>query len=473
MQRWLISLLHVLALVGAACHLANTAIAMGPTSTSAPQPANEKRFALLIGNQGYTDTVGPLKNPHNDVRLLAETLTTIGFPPANVRAIHDADRVTILGAVDAFAETVSRAGPDAVAVLYYSGHGAASSRDKRNYLIPVGVKALDNTVWYQAVALDDVVAKLSDRAPNAAHFVIFDACRNLLRMPSKGGKGFVPIAERRGMLIAFSTDPGQTASDEGSGAGPYAAALAQELARPNQHHLDLFQNVKERVYRATGAQVPWERNGLLKRIYLAGRTTAPQQRRTDGAEAAWSAIADSNDKAILEAYAQRYPDSFFAVLAKQRLAALAAPTQTAAPSAADPNGPLAATAGIGDIARKLPSGQLVLTAPKWSNAKGFVRVSQKEAEARLAGYTVVYGNGSREYHASDGTTKIWRKRNNAYSYGNWSVSATGRLSYRYGRREGCWGYILYNAATQQFRVDWRKAICKYGFARFLEGEQLR
>ena len=369
------------------------------------------------------------------------------------------------------------AGNNAVGFFYYSGHGAANHRDQRNYLIPVDAKTLDGSVWYDAVKLDDVVEKLNRLASNAAHFVIFDACRNLLRMRTKGGKGFVPIAERRGKLIAFSTDPGQTASDQGNSAGPYAAALARELARPDQHHLDLFQNVKERVYRTTGAQVPWERNGLLKRVYLAGRpgTARPAARApgVDAAQTAWNAIAASQDPEILNAFAQSYPTSFFAVLARKRLADLAAPSEATPTSQNNAAVAEAEKAKVGDVARKLASGKFILTGPKWAGTDGFQRVSNKEAEARLSGYTVVYANGSREYHAPDGKTKIWRKRRNAYSYGDWSVSATGTLSYRYGRRQGCWGFILYNAATHEFRVDWRKTSCKYGFARFIEGEHLR
>ncbi len=457
------------------------AILLAATSTLAQGSATaaNKRFALLIGNQAYAARVGALKNPHNDVDLIAATLASIGFHKDNVRVVHDADRVSLLRTIDAFADKVAAAGPNAIAFFYYSGHGAASNRDNRNYLIPTGIAALDRNVWYQAVALDDIVTKLADRAPDAAHFVIFDACRNLLRMPTKGRKGFVPVAERRGMLIAFSTDPGQTASDEGTGAGPYAAALARELAKPGQHHLDLFQNVKEQVFRKTGTQVPWERNGLLQRIYLAGtaRSETTTASPAPAAERAWSALGETRDKAVLEAFIANYPKSFYAVLARRRLASLS-PTPKTTPSSPGTQPTTHSTtpddgATIGNFAQRRPDGGLVLTAPKWAGAKGFRRISKKEAEARLAGYTVVYGNGSREFHSPDGKTKIWRKRRNAYSYGNWSVSSTGRLSYRYGSRQGCWGYILYNAETQKFRVDWRKANCKYGFARFIVGEHLK
>jgi hypothetical protein len=45
-----------------------------------PSPVQaEARLALLIGNQGCSDKVGVLKNPHNDVRLLEAALKRLGF----------------------------------------------------------------------------------------------------------------------------------------------------------------------------------------------------------------------------------------------------------------------------------------------------------------------------------------------------------------------------------------------------------
>ena len=240
----------------------------------------QQRVALLIGNQDYARQVGPLNNPINDVNLIAAALRKIGFARRDIRILKNGSRRQILAAIDAHAEAVKRAGPNAIGFFYYSGHGAASKRDRRNYLIPVGVERLDAGVWYDAIPLQTVVTTLSEQAGNAAHFVVFDACRNLLNMKTKGAKGFVPAPARRGMLIAFSTDPGETASDEGRSSGPYAAALAAELVKPGLAHLDIFQNVKEAVYRKTKVQVPWERNGLIERIYLAGRPLPGTSRQT-------------------------------------------------------------------------------------------------------------------------------------------------------------------------------------------------
>ncbi len=275
----------------------------------------QKRLALLIGNQDYAPRVGRLKNPKKDVQLIAIALQKAGFKKDAIQIVQNADRVALLDAVDRYVERLSAGGEDAVGFFYYSGHGAANKRDRRNYLIPVGVKDLDRQVWFKAIALDDIVSKLSQLASNAAHFVVFDACRNLLNASTRGGKGFVPVDTRRGMLIAFSTDPGETASDEGIDSGPYAATLATELAKPGLDHLDLFQNVKEKVYRTTRAQVPWTRDGMLQRIYLGGQKRRHPQASKPAvpsfllqAEVSfWNSVKDSKAPAVIQSYLRQYP----------------------------------------------------------------------------------------------------------------------------------------------------------------------
>jgi hypothetical protein len=57
---------------------------------------------------------------------------------------------------------------------------------------------------------------LLNSAREAAKFVVFDACRNELRLPTKDtAKGLMPVAEQQGLIIAFASAPGETASDQG------------------------------------------------------------------------------------------------------------------------------------------------------------------------------------------------------------------------------------------------------------------
>ena len=60
-------------------------------------------------------------------------------------------------------------------------------------------------------------------------------------------KGFTPVSTVTGVMIAYATAPGQTASDVGQKAGPYAAALAEEMPRPGLEAVTMFRNVQLKV----------------------------------------------------------------------------------------------------------------------------------------------------------------------------------------------------------------------------------
>jgi uncharacterized caspase-like protein len=193
----------------------------------------EKRLALLIGNEAYASELGRLANRHNDVALLEQALKTIGFEIAIER---DANLGGLTRAVNAYARRLQAAGPNTVGFFYYSGHGASDGGT--NYLIPVDVKTIETgELWDQSLRLTEITRKLKAEAGNATHFVVFDACRNTLKLTQPGSraivqsKGFVPLAQENGMLIACATAEGELASDIGAGAGPYAKALAEEIVK--------------------------------------------------------------------------------------------------------------------------------------------------------------------------------------------------------------------------------------------------
>jgi uncharacterized caspase-like protein len=234
----------------------------------------EPRIALLIGNQGYATDVGPLKNPLNDVRIVGAALAKVGFEV--MTPVQDADRGRILRATHNFAGRLQAAGPEAVGFFYYSGHGVAFDGD--NFLIPISVKSTTRSeLDVEGVKLTDIINILNDRAPKAVHFIVFDACRNNLG-GLRGAKGFIPVEAKPGMLVAFSTAPGTTASDQGEKSGPYAQALAIQLVQPGNHH-DLFFEVRNRVADITAQeQIPWTMDGLMRRVHFGGLDIGPPQR---------------------------------------------------------------------------------------------------------------------------------------------------------------------------------------------------
>lgn len=240
-----------------------------------PQPA---RIALLIGNQAYSDQVGPLKNPHNDVVLLDAALKQLGFA---VTVLKDAGYRDMDTAIKRHIADVRRAGAGALSFFYYSGHGVANPETQINYLIPTDVRdANDPGLWHLSFEQNDIIEKLNRQAPQATHYVVFDACRNELRLSGAGQKalgaekGFVPVAQTAGLLIAYATAPKQTASDVGDGGGPYARALAAEIVKPGIEAVTMFRNVQLKVKQSIG-QDPWLSFPSLPEVYLAGRTPSP------------------------------------------------------------------------------------------------------------------------------------------------------------------------------------------------------
>lgn len=242
----------------------NTQTASPPDSRSAKsdrQVSLGRRVALLIGNQDYRPGVGKLVNPFNDIKLVGKALHNIGFellPP-----VKNGTRFDILDALDKYTLELKNAGRDAIGFVYYSGHGIASRGV--NYIVPVDLEAPSTGMLRaKGVRQSELLAILQKEAPSAAHYLVFDACRNELR-GARGSKGFVPVNQQAGVLIAFATAPGQTASDLGSGSGPYARALAAELVKPDLPDLLMFHNVRVAVSRATGGdQVPWTLDGIQR-----------------------------------------------------------------------------------------------------------------------------------------------------------------------------------------------------------------
>lgn len=291
----------------------------------------EKRVALLIGNQSYTSEIGRLANPHNDIALLEKALKGLQF---EVTLVRDAGLAALHQAVNAYARRVRAAGDKAVGFFYYAGHGAADAGT--NYLIPVDVKtAEEGDLWDVSLRLTEITRKLRAEAGNATHFVVFDACRNNLKLRQAGSRalvqsrGFVPVAQESGMLIAYATAEGELASDVGAGAGPYSSVLAEEIVKPGVEAVTMFRNVQLRVKAAIG-QEPWIGFSALGRVHLAGlmhdppKVTPPIQARSQLNEAAeaWQLVRDTQSVAALEAFIHRFGDTFQGDLAKVRLGEL-------------------------------------------------------------------------------------------------------------------------------------------------------
>ena len=218
--------------------LLKIALALGAVLFALPAAA-ATRLALVITNSGYPSEIGALANTHKDGAVIATGLQAVGFDKSNIVIVRDADHPTFRMAVADFVERIERAGPDSVAFLYYSGHGAADRTDRgENYLIPIGAKiTLAKQLPILGVSLSEITRSL-ERVPAMARFVVIDACRDVAftKGIKDASKGLVPERKLDGMIVAFATRPGETADDN----NVYAAALAAILPTPGLRAEEVF-----------------------------------------------------------------------------------------------------------------------------------------------------------------------------------------------------------------------------------------
>jgi uncharacterized caspase-like protein len=245
-----------------------------PQGTTAGQAASQgRRIALIVGNGHYA--ASPLTNPVNDAELIAKTLASLGF---EVQLATDGTQTQMKRAIQTFGAALEKAGPNSVGLFFYAGHGL--QLNGRNYLIPVGANIeRDADVEIEAVSADWVLEQMRF-ARNRLNFVILDACRNnpFVRSFRSAEHGLAAMDAPAGVLIAYSTAPGEVAAD-GSGANsPYSEALAHAMTAGGQPAELMFKKARAEVRRVTSdRQTPWESSSLTGEdfYFAASRTPAP------------------------------------------------------------------------------------------------------------------------------------------------------------------------------------------------------
>ncbi|WP_374307373.1 caspase family protein [Dongia sp.] len=302
----------------------------------------EPRIALVIGNGKYGSNIGSLINPPNDAALMADRLSHLGF---KVTKLVNGDQKAMKRAISAFGQQLTAAGPDAVGLFFYAGHGVQV--DGANYLIPVGAAInAEADVDLEAVSAETVLKQM-EFAGTRVNIVILDACRNnpLPRSMRSAGRGLARMDAPTGSFIGYSTAPGNVANDGDGKNSPYTTALAAEMAKPGIAIEEAFRNVRVKVMASTESQqVPWESSSLTGAFFFqpqggaapdvaAAPASAPSAVPSAKEKTYWDSVKDSKDASDFKAYLTRYPDGFYAEVAQDRIArygsAAAVPQQSA------------------------------------------------------------------------------------------------------------------------------------------------
>ena len=232
-----------------------------------------KRVALIIGNSDYSAAVGPLRNPVNDARTMAEALEEVGF---KVTRLENVKYREMREAVRDFGRKLRKS--DA-ALFYFSGHGVQF--EGGNYLLPIGAEIeIPRHISYEALSENEVLAEMEGGTKDRVNLVIVDACRNNLvtRGFRSASKGLAqPEFHPSGSLIAYATAPGKVAADGTGANSPYVAELSKHLRTPGLKVEDVFKRVLVGVEERTkGKQVPWVNASLKGDFYFVPPEEKPE-----------------------------------------------------------------------------------------------------------------------------------------------------------------------------------------------------
>lgn len=217
----------------------------------------ETRLGLVISQTDYAGDLSRVASAGQEADTIAAALMETGF---DVTRAHDLNKRDLATTLNAFRRKVDMAGPDAVAFVYYTGHGAQHPESGDSYLLGVDAElvAASDLAFY---GLDMQTQRDGFAATGArAVFLVFDACRNVPGFSGykAGVKGLSRVEARPDMLIAYATGLDDVAKE-----GVYAPVLAEEIRRPGQKAEDAFAAAQRRVAgRTNRSQLPWTNNLL-------------------------------------------------------------------------------------------------------------------------------------------------------------------------------------------------------------------
>jgi uncharacterized caspase-like protein len=140
-------------------------------------------------------------------------------------------------------------------------------------------------VEQEAVDLGQVLEHLGGNEQRL-NIVILDACRDnpftsqalevsrslsrsAGKQPLKVAAGLAQTFAPPGTFLAYSTAPGQVASDGAGRNSPYSGALIAALKLPALKLEDVFKQVRNQVAQATqNQQIPWDNSSVFRDFYF-------------------------------------------------------------------------------------------------------------------------------------------------------------------------------------------------------------
>ena len=295
-----------------------------------------ERLALVIGNGAYANAPR-LANPANDAADIAQSLRRIGFEIVEGR---DLDKRSMEQRIVEFGHRLDGA---SLALFFYAGHGLQVNG--QNYLVPIDAKLQRaGDLSFETINVNQVLAQME--ADKRVNLVFLDACRDnpLARSFARTlgdtrsasvGRGLASIQSAVGTMIAYATQPDNTALDGAGRNSPFTTALLKHIATPGLEVRSMMTRVRADVLAATrDRQLPWDHSSLIGEVVLspsaataaatppqaaAAPAAPPPPQPSSEAERAWAVTKDTTSRAVLQAFIKRHASTIYGEMASARL----------------------------------------------------------------------------------------------------------------------------------------------------------
>ncbi|MCL2592034.1 MAG: caspase family protein [Defluviitaleaceae bacterium] len=221
-----------------------------------------KKVALLFGVDDYPQN--KLKNAVNDVVGLSEKLIKLGF---DVKTCLNPKVETMSRELSSFKLNLDDAN---VALFFFAGHGVQCKGE--NFLAAIDTSFVDeSSCKYSAISMNMII-EYFEGSKVSTKIIILDACRDnpFVKWRTVSNDGLAPMYAPKGTIIAYSTSPGQKASDvSNSNNSVYTNALLMHIGAKKITIEDMFKRVRNTVSSHTNhTQITWEHTSLMGNFYF-------------------------------------------------------------------------------------------------------------------------------------------------------------------------------------------------------------
>ncbi len=220
-----------------------------------------KTLALVIGNNDYNKG-SELENAVNDAKAISEVFKKLSYDVIYKENSNSNDDGALL------AEFKEKIVDYDAAIFYFAGHGFQF--DGENYLASIDCPVANpdkfncGRTCIRLTEITDIIKK----ADTKVNIIIIDACRKSFGRGSS--TSFTQVNAPEGTIIAFSTSPGEGATDEGiEGHSMYTGVLLKYIGRESMSVEALFKQVRKTLYNlSSGRQTSWEHTSLVGDFYF-------------------------------------------------------------------------------------------------------------------------------------------------------------------------------------------------------------